>query len=220
MYYLINPDITYEEVSAAVDKSKLGKAYLEIPNEALKNDRAKKLLHKLFSICFQNGLAPNDWDFCDILPIEKNDKDPRVPLNNRPISILCCVSKIYSAILTSRIQKHLIEFNLLAEEQNGFRAARSCIDHLFTLITILRNRKKEGKSTFLCYVDYKMAFDSVNRNLLFFRLLQFGITGKMYKAISALYGNPKSRIILNQWRPTAESIPIETHGFGSPFAFA
>ena len=24
----------------------------------------------------------------------------------------------------------------------------------------------------------------------------------------------------DQWRPTAESIPIETHGFGSPFAFA
>ena len=24
----------------------------------------------------------------------------------------------------------------------------------------------------------------------------------------------------NQWRPTAEAIPIETHGFGSPFAFA
>ena len=24
----------------------------------------------------------------------------------------------------------------------------------------------------------------------------------------------------NQWRPTAESIPIETHGLGSPFDFA
>ena len=194
----INVDLTQQEVSQAIDRSKLGKAFLDVPNEALKNDQAKKLLYRFYSICFEYGLSPLDWDFCNIKPIEKNGKDPRIPLNNRPLSILCCISKIYSSILNSRLQKHLEENELLADEQNGFRAARSCLDHLFSLITILRNRKAQGKSTFLCFVDYKLAFDSVNRSLLFFKLSnKFGITGRMYKAISSLYRDPRARIILN-----------------------
>ena len=137
----------------------------------MKNENAKQLLHKLFSLCFRAGLNPTDWNFSDIKPIPKKDKDPRDPLQNRCISIICCVAKIYSHILNERLQQYLEEGNLLAEEQNGFRSARSCIDHLFVLITILRNRKSMGKETFLTFIDFKKAFDSVNRDLLFFRLL-------------------------------------------------
>ena len=83
------------------------------------------------------------------------------------------IAKIYSSILNSRIQKHLSENDLLADEQNGFRATRSCMDHIFSLITLIRNRKSAGKSTFICFVDYKLAFDSINRSLLFYKLSKF-----------------------------------------------
>ena len=58
---LLNADITLDEVSNAIDKSKLGKAFLFVPNEAMKNPQAKLLLQKLFNICFQTGLSPADW---------------------------------------------------------------------------------------------------------------------------------------------------------------
>ena len=45
----------------------------------------------------------------------------------------------------------------------------------FVLCTILRNRKLQNKSTFLCYIDYKKAFDSVERHLPLFKLSQAGI---------------------------------------------
>ena len=56
----------------------------------------------------------------------------------------------------------------------------------------------QGKETFVCFIDYKKAFDSVERNLLLFKLSQVGITGNMYRAISSLYSNPRSRVILNE----------------------
>ena len=71
---IINADLTFEEVSRAIDSSKLGKAYLDIPNEAMKNPEAKKLLFQFYSICFQYGLSPCDWNFTDITPIEKGGK--------------------------------------------------------------------------------------------------------------------------------------------------
>jgi hypothetical protein len=91
----INTEFSFKEVSDAINKSKLGKSYLDVPNEALKNESAKKLLHKLFNICFLNGLSLMDWDLRDIKPIPK--KDPRDPLNNRCITIMCSIAKVYSS---------------------------------------------------------------------------------------------------------------------------
>ena len=79
----LNSEITYDEVSDAINRSKVKKAYLEIPNEAMKNTNAKILLHKFFNLCFLSGYNPTDWDFNDIIPIPKKDKDARDPLQNR-----------------------------------------------------------------------------------------------------------------------------------------
>ena len=149
-----------------------------------------------------------DWDLSDLKPIPKKDKDPRDPLNNRCITIMCCIAKVYSTLLNTRLQKFLEDNSILVDEQNGFRASRSCIDHIFSLVTILRNRKSQGKSTFLSFIDFKKAFDSVDRTLLLFKLSKIGICGKMYWAISSLFRNPKSRVVLNDIATDWFSCPI------------
>ncbi len=40
----------------------------------------------------------------------------------------------------------------------------------------------ELRSTFVCSIDFKKAFDSVNSDLLQYRLLKSGINGKFYFA--------------------------------------
>ena len=45
-----NCDITFDEVSKAIDSAKLGKAFLFVPNEALKYVQAKTLLRNSASI--------------------------------------------------------------------------------------------------------------------------------------------------------------------------
>ena len=110
--------------------------------------------------------------------------------------------------MNKRLQTYLESNNILVREQNGFRASRSCIDHIFVLVTVLRNRKQLGKQTFLAFIDFKKAFDTVERNLLFFKLAQIGVTGRMYHAISTLYSNPKSRVILNEFETDYFDCPI------------
>ena len=195
----LNENITYEEVSKAIDGSKSKKAYLSIPNEALKNKNGKILFHAFFQLCFVSGLSPSEWDNSHIKPIPKKDKDSRDPLQNRCITLMCCVAKLYSSILNRRLQKYLEKNKILAEEQNGFRASRSCIDHILVLCSILRNRKSLGLSTFLSYIDFQKAFDSVDRVLLFHKLSEIGINGRFYNAIGAMYSNPRSKILLNEY---------------------
>ena len=121
---------------------------------------------------------------------------------------MCCISKIYSKILNTRLQKYVEDNKILVEEQNGFRASRSCIDHIFTLCTIIRNRKALGYDTFLSFIDYKKAFDSVDRHLLLYKLSQIGISGRFYSAIQSMYKNPKSRVILNEFETEYFDCPI------------
>ena len=190
----LNEEISYDEVSSAIDRAKSRKSYLQIPNEALKNQNAKLLFHRFFNFCFKSGLSPSDWDESNIKPIQKKDKDSRDPLQNRCITIMCCVAKIYSGILNRRLQTYLEKNKILVEEQNGFRASRSCIDHVLVLCTILRNRKSMNLNTFLAFIDFQKAFDSVDRGLLLFKLSKIGIFGNFYGTISAMYSNPRSKI--------------------------
>ena len=123
--------------------------------------------------------------------------DPRVPLNYRGVSLLPTVSKLFSGILNNRLVAFLDSENLIVDEQNGFRKSRACIDHIFVLTTIIRNRKAQGLSTFAAFVDMKKAFDWVNRDLLFYKLLNYGINGNFYNAIKNMYQNPFSCINVN-----------------------
>ena len=79
---------------------------------------------------------------------------------------------------------------------------------MLVLCTILRNRKTVGLNTFLTFIDFQKAFDSVDRGLLLFKLSQIGIFGKFYNAISAMYANPRARIILNEYETEYFDCPI------------
>ena len=126
---------------------------------------------KLFGVCFQNSLVPSEWGNANIQPILKPGKDKTVPLNYRGISLMSTVAKLYSSILNTRLMKYLATVGMLSDEQNGFRKSRSCIDHLYMLTSIVRNRKCIGKSTYACFIDLSKAFDSLNRDCLFINLL-------------------------------------------------
>ena len=43
-----------------------------------------------------------------------------------------------------------------------------------------------------CFVDYREAFDNINRTLLSRKLDRLGVCGKMYSVITSLYTNVKS----------------------------
>ena len=43
---------------------------------------------------------------------------------------------------------------------------RSCEDHIFTITSDIKNRKRLNIDTFAAFIDFKKAFDFVNRNLI------------------------------------------------------
>ena len=54
-----------------------------------------------------------------------------------------------------------------------------------------------NKQLFCSFIDFSKAFDYVVRDILWFKLLQFGVRGKMLDIIISMYENAKSRVKFN-----------------------
>ena len=199
----LNSNISLHEVQVVIDKCKNNKAcgIDSIPYEILKLPIIVDICHHLFQLCFDSGKIPSMWYKAIIVPIPKGgDKDPRIPLNYRGISLLCCTAKLYSSMLNNRIMQYCEINDKLVDEQNGFRKNRSCEDHIFTLSSIVRNQLDNGHSTYAAFLDLQKAFDWVNRDLMLYKVNNLGIDGKMYFAVKSLYNDTKSCISLNEYR--------------------
>ena len=198
----LNANFSVAEVKNVVDKCKLKKAtgIDEISNEVLKSPRLFNVLCELFQFCFDRGIIPTQWHKTIIKPIPKSSKnDPRLPLSYRGISLVSCVYKLYSSLLNHRLVDHLERTGLLVDEQNGFRKNRACIDHIYAVTSIIRARIKQNMSTFVCFIDFKKAFDWIDRELLQYRLLKCGVDGKFYYAIKSLYQAPAACVRVNEY---------------------
>ena len=170
-----------------------------IPNEVLKHEGIRIMLLEFVNICFVNNVLPSAWRTAIITPIPKSaSKDPCVPLNYRGISLLSCLYKLYTSLLNQRLSLHCESNDYLVDEQNGFRSARSCQDHIYVLSSVIKNRKSNGEDTFCAFVDFKKAFDWVPRDLLLYKLSNsFDIHGRLFNTLATIYSSSVAQIRIN-----------------------
>ena len=99
----LDMDITLSEVNKAILKLKNGKAsgLDQITNEYIRYSSTvlSPLYVKLFNIILQTGIVPESWLNGVIIPIYKNKGDSSLPENYRPITILSCLGKLFTAII-------------------------------------------------------------------------------------------------------------------------
>ena len=198
--YSINRNVTKQETKMLLSKARRGKSpgIDNLPYEIFQNDTMCLILTQFFQLCLDYGHVPRPWLNAIIVPIPKSSSsNPCDPLSYRGISLLCASAKLCSSLLNSRLLNFLDRENILADEQNGFRADRSCLDHVFTLYTIVTNRIGCKLNTFVAFIDLKKAFDFVDRRLLLYKLLKIGISGKLYFAIKSLLQSTKSCVRIN-----------------------
>ena len=91
--------------------------------------------------------------------------NPKVPENYRPITILSCLGKLFTAIINKRLNKCADESELIDPCQAGFCKQHSTSDNIFiikSLIDIIKSDKNKNK-LMCCFVDFKQAFVSVWR---------------------------------------------------------
>ena len=184
--------ISDKEILLAIKSLKLGKAtgLDQISNEMIKAGQSAFTapLCKMFNLILTSGQYPAKWTRGKILPLHKKG-DFNDPANFRGITLSSCLGKLFNSILNTRLTAFLEENNLIPIEQIGFKKNHRTSDHLFIVRNLMEKYKKNKKSLFLCFIDFRKAFDTVWHAGLLFKLVSVGISSKFYAIIKSMYHN-------------------------------
>ena len=108
-----------------------------------------------------------------------------------------CLYKLYCNVINNRLMEWEAENSVLCDPQNGFRKGRSTVDHIVSLSSIIETRKLKRQYTVTAFIDFTKAYDSINRDLLFRKLSDVRLTGRLRKAITSLYDNVRCCVRIN-----------------------
>lgn len=186
--------ISEQEVRDAIRNLKNGKAagIDEICGEFLKYSENLILpfLTKAFNKIYDISSFPSNWCKSIIIPLFKKGDD-RNPDNYRGISLLSIISKVFTAVLNKRLYAWAEKEEKISKEQAGFRKGYSTIDHIFTLVSIIKKKlnSRRGGKVYAAFIDYRKAFDSVDRDKLWETLQKLETSSKMVKMVKAMYSS-------------------------------
>ena len=126
------------------------------------------------SIC--NGIFPASFKLARVVPIFKAGNINNME-NYRPISGLHVFSKIIEKIIHKRLYSFLETFQILKNDQFGFRSNKSTSQAIIKHLQYLYNEIDTGNIVFSIFLDFKKAFDSVDTKILLDKLKFYGVRG-------------------------------------------
>jgi len=137
-------------------------------------------IHELIIAIWNKEELSEEWKESIIVPIHK--KGDKTDCNNhRGISLSPTTYKILSNILLSRLTPYARE--IIGDHQCGLRRNRLTIDHIFCIRQILKKKLKYNEAVHQLFIDFKKAYDSVRREVLYKILIEFGIPMKLVRLI-------------------------------------
>ena len=153
-------------------------------------------LHKIFNTLLDKGYFPESWSEGHIVPIHKKGLVNHVE-NYRGITLLSTLGKLFTRVLNNRLTDWAEQYHVYIESQAGFRAKMGTVDNIFILHGLISHVVDQGKKLYCAFVDFTKAFDYVNRNILWYKLIRFGVRGKMLTIVQSIYAKVKSRVKYN-----------------------
>jgi hypothetical protein len=168
-------------------------------------------LTHLFNFSLQSAVFPDLWKQSIIIPIPKK-RNPSVPSDYRPISILCSLSKALEKIVHKQITSYLNRFDFFVKYQSGFRINHSTNTALLKVTDDIRAAMDRRMLTILVQFDFSKAFDNVSHSVLLYKLKHH--CNFSYSAVSwftsYLSGRCQAVICdssISSWRPKAQGVP-------------
>ena len=137
------------------------------------------------------------------------------------IPVLSVFTKIFEMAVNNRLNFVSTAYDTADRFNGGFTQGSRTSDNIFILQGLIERQNILGKPIFMCMVDFSKAFDLVNRNILFFKLIKSGVHGKVIDTLRSLYKKTYYRVKCHgRLSPIiTENIGVNQGGNASPTLF-
>ena len=128
------------------------------------------------------------------MPIPKSAKDTTNPTNYWSIALTSCICKTLEGMINNRLIWFLEKNKLIINLQTGFRKARSTIDHLIHLETLIRKAFAKKEHMTAIFFDIEKAYDTTWKYGVIKDLKNMGLKGKLLIFIENFLNNRKFQV--------------------------
>ena len=154
-------------------------------------DVLDKSLVILFNYILEKQSFPKSWSKGVIIPIHKKGETLK-PNNYRGITLISCFAKLFTSVINNRLKNWANEYDIISDAQFGFKSNFSTTEAIFILNSLIENQLNKLKgSLFCCFIDLQKCFDSIYRGGLWYKLINQGLDGKLFKVIGSIYDEIK-----------------------------
>lgn len=175
-------EVTTNEVSGFIKRFSNGKAAgcSGIKNELLKEGEAiHPRIAALFNNIFRTQKIPERWKLLKFFPLRKDNK------NFRPIALTEVFRKLFERVLLFRMDVRV------SDQQAGFVKGRNTVDQAVLFDNYLKRSNGELKVVAL---DISKAYDSVDRRILYRKLIKKGLNSQLVRIIVGLSEGVKCHV--------------------------
>ena len=162
-------------------------------------------LCKLYNLSLKNRKFPSQWKIANVVPVFKKN-DPKKVENYRPISLLCCMSKIFEKCIYKYLHNYIVTNKLISPHQSGFTKGDSTVNQLLYISEEFVKALDNGKEIRVVFFDISKAFDRVWHKGLVYKLEKFGIVGNLLSWIIDYLTARKQKVIINGKESTVITI--------------
>ena len=120
------------------------------------------------------GIFPSQFKQAIVRPLlQKNDLDPEILKNYRPVSNLNFISKIAEKMIMQRLDEHLTQHSLHDPLQFAYRKDHSTETAITKIHHDIITSLDEGRCKVLASLDLSAAFDTADHDILLHRLCTY-----------------------------------------------
>ena len=151
--------------------------FAKVPARILKDSlpATLQIITSLMNNSFKSNTFARAWKVAEVTCVPK-DGDAGNPCSNRPISLLPVLSKVNERLAQRQFVTFLDNNNKLSQFQSGNRKYHSTETALLSVTDDLLKAMDEKKISILVLMDMSKAFDSINHDMLLFKLRSLGVS--------------------------------------------
>ena len=189
-------DFTWDELGKALARLGNGRSTGkdDIPSEALKHlpDIIKEALLHLINLMWRLSITPAQWNTAITKLLHK--KGGRLLIKNyRPITLLNSIFKMWETLLETRTRS-VIEGQHPPNLQMGSRKQNSAAYTIMAKKCLVRMATRTNQPIITLQIDMNKAYNRVCRDVLWADLFEYGVRGRLLKAIVSSYESAKEAI--------------------------
>ena len=194
--------VTESEVRKIISKSPTKSCSLDPAPTWMVKDSVDELIPMvtiLVNLSLQSANVPDSMKQALVtLLLKKDDLDPEVLKNYRPVSNLSFLSKVLERVVAARLTNYMTINQLHEPMQSAYRACHSTETALVRVQNDILRTLDQGGAAILVLLDLSAAFDTIDHSILLSRMESvLGVKGSALQWFKSYLLGRKQRIKIN-----------------------